>query len=154
MREGVGQGAQAAARPPQMDGFSPTVTLVPGGYEEALDRYDRQLITAALSQCKGRIRETARLLWLVYAGLTAVLGDALEQEQVVLLVLVLSAVLYAIASHPDQWQRLRADPQLARGRYRVPGLGVRAGTSLALPFRPAPVPAGSGPGGAPRRRGR
>ncbi|HEY9421763.1 MAG TPA: sigma 54-interacting transcriptional regulator, partial [Thermoanaerobaculia bacterium] len=56
------QGAQAAARPPQMDGFSPTVTLVPGGYEEALDRYDRQLITAALAQCKGRIRETARLL--------------------------------------------------------------------------------------------
>jgi DNA-binding NtrC family response regulator len=45
-----------------MDGFSPTVTLVPGGYEEALDRYDRQLITAALAQCKGRIRETARLL--------------------------------------------------------------------------------------------
>ncbi|HEX6898071.1 MAG TPA: sigma 54-interacting transcriptional regulator [Thermoanaerobaculia bacterium] len=56
------QGAQAAARPPEMDGLSPTVTLVPGGYEEALDRYDRQLIAAALGQCKGRIRETARLL--------------------------------------------------------------------------------------------
>ncbi|HKH44013.1 MAG TPA: sigma 54-interacting transcriptional regulator, partial [Thermoanaerobaculia bacterium] len=57
------QGAQATTRrPPEMDGLSPTVSLVPGGYETALERYDRQLISAALVQCKGKIRETARLL--------------------------------------------------------------------------------------------
>ncbi|MFL6193731.1 MAG: sigma 54-interacting transcriptional regulator [Thermoanaerobaculia bacterium] len=57
------QGSQTAApRPSDMAGLSPTVSLVPGGYEAALDRYDSQLITAALAQCKGRIRETARLL--------------------------------------------------------------------------------------------
>jgi Nif-specific regulatory protein len=56
------QGEQAARRPPEMDGLTPTVSLAPGGYEEALERYDRQLIAAALTQSKGKIRETARLL--------------------------------------------------------------------------------------------
>jgi Nif-specific regulatory protein len=57
------QGAQgAAARPSEMEGISPTVSLGNGGYEEALDRYDRQLLSAALSQSHGKIRETARLL--------------------------------------------------------------------------------------------
>ena len=57
------QGAQGTApRPPEVDGLSPTVHLANGGYEEALDRYDRQLISAALGQSHGKIRETARLL--------------------------------------------------------------------------------------------
>ncbi|HKV11077.1 MAG TPA: sigma 54-interacting transcriptional regulator [Thermoanaerobaculia bacterium] len=57
------QGAQGtAARPPEVEGISPTLSLGNGGYEEALDRYDRQLISAALSQSHGKIRETARLL--------------------------------------------------------------------------------------------
>ena len=57
------QGPRAAARrPPEMAGLTPTVSLAPGGYEEALERYDRQLISAALTQSKGKIRETARLL--------------------------------------------------------------------------------------------
>jgi len=38
------------------------VRLSEGGYEEALERYDRQLIGAGLAQTNGRIRETARLL--------------------------------------------------------------------------------------------
>jgi DNA-binding NtrC family response regulator len=33
-----------------------------GGYEAALERYDRQLLATALAQTGGRIRETARLL--------------------------------------------------------------------------------------------
>jgi DNA-binding NtrC family response regulator len=33
-----------------------------GGYEAALDSYDRQLVAAALARSGGRIRETARLL--------------------------------------------------------------------------------------------
>jgi DNA-binding NtrC family response regulator len=41
-------------------------TLVPdlaeGGYEEALARYDRRLIEAALERAGGRLRETARRL--------------------------------------------------------------------------------------------
>jgi Nif-specific regulatory protein len=56
------QGTQAAARPPEVEGLTPTVHLANGGYEEALDRYDRQLISAALLQSHGKIRETARLL--------------------------------------------------------------------------------------------
>jgi transcriptional regulator with GAF, ATPase, and Fis domain len=57
------QGPQAAARrPSEMAGLTPTVSLAPGGYEEALERYDRQLISAAIAQSKGKIRETARLL--------------------------------------------------------------------------------------------
>jgi Nif-specific regulatory protein len=57
------QGTQAAVRrPAEMDGLSPVITFFPGSYEAALERYDRQLISAALGQSKGRIRETARLL--------------------------------------------------------------------------------------------
>ncbi|HVR98251.1 MAG TPA: sigma 54-interacting transcriptional regulator [Thermoanaerobaculia bacterium] len=56
------QGAKAAARPPEVEGLQATIRLADGGYEEAVDRYDRQLIVAALAQCGGRIRETSRLL--------------------------------------------------------------------------------------------
>ncbi|HKH44131.1 MAG TPA: sigma 54-interacting transcriptional regulator [Thermoanaerobaculia bacterium] len=57
------QGPPAAlARPPEVPGLLPTIHLAGGGYEEALERYDRQLITAGLAQCGGKIRETARLL--------------------------------------------------------------------------------------------
>jgi Nif-specific regulatory protein len=55
-------GHAAAPRPPEDPGMTPTLSLADGGYEEALDRYDRQLIAAALTQCGGKIRETARLL--------------------------------------------------------------------------------------------
>jgi len=37
-------------------------SLANGGYEEALESYDRQLIESALEQCGGRMRETSRLL--------------------------------------------------------------------------------------------
>ncbi len=56
------QGPGAVARPPELPGLSPTIQLEDGGYEEALERYDRQLISAGLAQSGGRIRETARLL--------------------------------------------------------------------------------------------
>ncbi|HEX7181592.1 MAG TPA: sigma 54-interacting transcriptional regulator [Thermoanaerobaculia bacterium] len=56
------RGAHAAARPPEAPGLGATIRLAEGGYEEALDRYDRQLIAAGLVQCHGKIRETARLL--------------------------------------------------------------------------------------------
>jgi len=57
------QGSPAAlARPPEVPGLLPTIQLGDHGYEKALDRYDRQLILAALTQCGGKIRETARLL--------------------------------------------------------------------------------------------
>jgi Nif-specific regulatory protein len=57
------QGPPAAlARPPEVPGLSPTIHLADGGYEEAVERYDRQLIQAGLAQCGGKIRETARLL--------------------------------------------------------------------------------------------
>jgi DNA-binding NtrC family response regulator len=36
--------------------------LADGGYQEALDGYDRRLLEAALDRCEGRIRETARML--------------------------------------------------------------------------------------------
>jgi len=36
--------------------------LAEGGYQEALDGYDRRLLEAALDRCEGRIRQTARLL--------------------------------------------------------------------------------------------
>jgi Nif-specific regulatory protein len=52
----------ALARPPEAPGLTPTIQLADGGYENALDRYDRQLIVAGLAQCGGKIRETARLL--------------------------------------------------------------------------------------------
>jgi Nif-specific regulatory protein len=56
-------GSQAAVpQPPDAPGLSATVRLSDGGYEEALERYDRQLIAAGLAQSNGRIRETARLL--------------------------------------------------------------------------------------------
>jgi DNA-binding NtrC family response regulator len=41
---------------------APVPDLAGGGYEEALARYDRRLIAAALEQAGGRLRETARLL--------------------------------------------------------------------------------------------
>ncbi|HET9225646.1 MAG TPA: sigma 54-interacting transcriptional regulator, partial [Thermoanaerobaculia bacterium] len=53
---------KAVAQPPDAPGFSATVRLADGGYEDALERYDRQLIAAGLAQTSGRIRETARLL--------------------------------------------------------------------------------------------
>lgn len=53
---------KAVAQPPDAPGLSATVRLGDGGYEEALERYDRQLIAAGLAQTGGRIRETARLL--------------------------------------------------------------------------------------------
>jgi Nif-specific regulatory protein len=53
---------RAVAQPPDAPGLSATVRLSEGGYEEALERYDRQLIAAGLAQTNGRIRETARLL--------------------------------------------------------------------------------------------
>jgi Nif-specific regulatory protein len=57
------KGSQSAvAMPADAPGLSPTVRLAEGGYEEALERYDRQLIAAGLAQTHGRIRETARLL--------------------------------------------------------------------------------------------
>jgi Nif-specific regulatory protein len=54
--------AAAVPRPPEIPGSSPTIPLGSGGYEEALERYDRQLISAGLAQSGGKIRETARLL--------------------------------------------------------------------------------------------
>jgi DNA-binding NtrC family response regulator len=36
--------------------------LAPGDYEEALERYDREVIAAGLAQGQGRIGETSRLL--------------------------------------------------------------------------------------------
>jgi Nif-specific regulatory protein len=53
---------RAVPQPPDASGLSATVRLADGGYEEALERYDRQLIAAGLAQTNGRIRETARLL--------------------------------------------------------------------------------------------
>ncbi len=52
----------APRRPPEKGPPAPATNLAPGGYEAALDGYDRQLISAALAQSQGRIRETARLL--------------------------------------------------------------------------------------------
>lgn len=49
--------APAAPEPPE-----PPPGLANGGYEAALERYDRQLVAAALGQCGGSIRETTRLL--------------------------------------------------------------------------------------------
>jgi DNA-binding NtrC family response regulator len=36
--------------------------LAEGGYQRALDAFDRQLVRSALATCDGKIRETARLL--------------------------------------------------------------------------------------------
>jgi two-component system, NtrC family, response regulator AtoC len=52
----------AAPRPPEELGLATALLLAGGGYEAALERYDRQLILAGLAQCRGKIRETARLL--------------------------------------------------------------------------------------------
>lgn len=49
--------APVAPEPPE-----PPPSLANGGYEAALERYDRRLIAAALEQCGGSIRETTRLL--------------------------------------------------------------------------------------------
>jgi len=49
----------------------PAASLAEVGYEQALERYDRQLVAAALAQCKGRIGETCRLLGLSPTGLRA-----------------------------------------------------------------------------------
>ena len=49
----------AAPRPPEVPGLTPTILLAEGGYEEALDQYDRQLIATGLAKCGGKIRETA-----------------------------------------------------------------------------------------------
>jgi len=51
------QPAPVAPEPPE-----PPPSLANGGYEAARERYDRQLIAAALEECGGRIRETSRLL--------------------------------------------------------------------------------------------
>jgi tetratricopeptide (TPR) repeat protein len=40
----------------------PVADLAGGGYEEALERFDHDLIAAGLARCDGRVRETARLL--------------------------------------------------------------------------------------------
>jgi DNA-binding NtrC family response regulator len=40
----------------------PVKSLAEEGYKKALERYDRQLVAAALAQCQGRIGETCRLL--------------------------------------------------------------------------------------------
>jgi tetratricopeptide (TPR) repeat protein len=41
---------------------NPVTDLSRGGYEEALEQFDRELIVAGLAHCAGRIRETARML--------------------------------------------------------------------------------------------
>ncbi len=53
---------QAGAAAGLSDTAPPAVQLAQGGYTAALDRYDRQLLAAALAQSGGKIRETARLL--------------------------------------------------------------------------------------------
>ena len=52
--------AAGAAPPPSLLDVPPQ--LATGAYEEALERYDRELLVRALAQCGGKIRETARLL--------------------------------------------------------------------------------------------
>jgi tetratricopeptide (TPR) repeat protein/bacterioferritin-associated ferredoxin len=63
------QPAPVAPEPPE-----PPPSLADGGYEAALERYDRQLIAAALEECGGRIRETARLLGISRNTLRAKMG--------------------------------------------------------------------------------
>jgi Nif-specific regulatory protein len=53
---------QAGAAPAPPESAPPAIQLAQGGYAAAVDRYDRQLVTAALAQSDGKIRETARLL--------------------------------------------------------------------------------------------
>lgn len=48
--------------PPMPEAPPVPARLASGGYEEALEQYDRQLLAAALAQCGGRIREATRLL--------------------------------------------------------------------------------------------
>jgi DNA-binding protein Fis len=50
---------------------APPSRLAPGDYEEALARYDRELIAAGLAQCQGRIGETCRLLGISRTALVA-----------------------------------------------------------------------------------
>jgi tetratricopeptide (TPR) repeat protein len=47
---------------PSFSPSAPVTDLGHGGYEEALKRYDRDLLAASLARCGGRIRETSRLL--------------------------------------------------------------------------------------------
>jgi tetratricopeptide (TPR) repeat protein len=63
------QPAPVAPEPPELP-----PSLADGGYEAALERYDRQLIAAALEECGGRIRETARLLGISRNTLRAKMG--------------------------------------------------------------------------------
>lgn len=63
------QPAPAAPEPPE-----PPPSLANGGYEAALERYDRQLLAAALEECGGRIRETSRLLGISRNTLRAKMG--------------------------------------------------------------------------------
>ena len=63
------QPAPVAPEPPE-----PPPSLADGGYETALERYDRQLVAAALEKSGGRIRETARLLGISRNTLRAKMG--------------------------------------------------------------------------------
>jgi tetratricopeptide (TPR) repeat protein len=58
-------------QPALLEPPDPAASLAEVGYEQALERYDRQLVAAALAQCKGRIGDTCRLLRLSPAGLRA-----------------------------------------------------------------------------------
>ncbi|HYU31469.1 MAG TPA: helix-turn-helix domain-containing protein [Thermoanaerobaculia bacterium] len=53
---------EGAPPPKALKGQLETTGLAQGGYEEALERFDRALIAAGLERCGGRRRETARQL--------------------------------------------------------------------------------------------
>jgi tetratricopeptide (TPR) repeat protein len=55
-------GGQTAGARPAAEGPEPSRALTPGILDEAVERYDRQLIALGLAQCGGSILETARLL--------------------------------------------------------------------------------------------
>ncbi|HEX3531163.1 MAG TPA: helix-turn-helix domain-containing protein [Thermoanaerobaculia bacterium] len=54
--------AESRGEPVSIRPSEPVADLSGGGYEEALERYDHDLIAAGLARCGGRVRETARLL--------------------------------------------------------------------------------------------
>jgi DNA-binding NtrC family response regulator len=56
------RGQAPAPRHTAPDEDAPTIELGSGGYEAALESFDRRLIAVALEKSKGKIRETARLL--------------------------------------------------------------------------------------------